>query len=57
MGEIKLNGGVIFITTILLFHLFKNSQPAEKWGVSFKNFSGNVNASGVVTCQCPQIYL
>ena len=49
--------GVIFFTTISLFHFFWNSQHPEKWGVSLNIFSGNVNVSGVVTCQYPQIYL
>ena len=31
-------GGVIFITTISLFHFFRNSQHPEKCSVSVKNF-------------------
>ena len=31
-------GGVIFTTTLPLFHFFRNSQHSEKWSVSFKNF-------------------
>ena len=37
-GELKLYGGSIFITTISLFHFFRNSQHPEKWSVSVKNF-------------------
>ena len=36
--ELKLYGGVIFITTISLFHFFRNSQHLEEWSVSVKNF-------------------
>ena len=49
-------GGVIFITIISLFHLFRISQHPGKWSVSIRNSSGNVNASVVVTCQYPQSY-
>ena len=38
MGELKLHGGVIFITTDSLFNFFRKSQHLEKWSVSFKNF-------------------
>ena len=39
MGDLKLYEGVIiFITTISLFHFFRNSQHPEKWSVSVKNF-------------------
>ena len=31
-------GGVMFFTTLSLFHFFRNSQHAEKWSASFKNF-------------------
>ena len=41
-----------YVTTLLLFHFFRNSQHPEKWSVS----SGSVNASVVVTCQYCQIY-
>ena len=37
-GELKLYGDVIFITTISLFHFFRNSQDPEKWSVSVENF-------------------
>ena len=43
-----------YITTLSLFHFFRESQHPEKWSVPFKNL-GNVNAS-VFTCQYPQIY-
>ena len=49
-------GEVIFFTIISLFHFFRNSQNPEKWSVSIRISSGNVNASVVVTCQYPQIY-
>ena len=49
-------GEVIFLTIISLFHFFRNSQHPEKWSVSISISSGNVNASVVATCQCPQIY-
>ena len=49
--------GVIFITTIYLFHFFRNSQHSEKWMFLLRISSGNVNASGAVTCQYPQIDL
>ena len=49
-------GGVIFITIISLLHFIRSSQHPEKWGVSIRISSGNVNASVVVTCQYPQIY-
>ena len=29
-GELKLYGGVIFVTTLSLFHLFRNSYPTLK---------------------------
>ena len=56
MGEFKLLGGNIFITTLSLFHLFSNSQHPEKWSVSFMDFLRSVNASRVVTCRYPQVY-
>ena len=31
-------GGVIFTTTVSLFHFLKNSQHPRKWSASFKNF-------------------
>ena len=34
----KILWGVIFITTISLFHFFRNSQHTEKWSISVKNF-------------------
>ena len=56
MGGIKIYGGVIFITTLSLFHFFRNSKHPEKWSVSLRISTGNMNASGVVTCWYPQIY-
>ena len=47
--------GVIFITIVLLLHFFRNIQHPES-DVSFKSLFRNVNASGVVICQYPQIY-
>ena len=49
-------GGVIFITIISLFHFIRNNQYPEKWSVSIRISSENVNASVVDTCQYPQIY-
>ena len=37
-GELKLYGGATFITTLSLFHFFRNSHHPEKWSVSLKNF-------------------
>ena len=37
-GSKNYMGGVIFITTLSLFHFFRNSQHPEKRSVSFKNF-------------------
>ena len=54
-GELKIYGGSIFITTLSLFHFFRNSQHPEKWRVLLRVYLGNVNVS-VVTCQYPQIY-
>ena len=51
-GELKVYGGVIFVTKPSLFHFVRNSQHPEKWSVFFKNFlTGKANASGVLTCQ------
>ena len=49
-------GGVIFITTISLFHFFRtletsNNQKSEMFLLRIS--SGNVNESAVVTCQHP----
>ena len=51
-------GSVIFITTISLFHFFRNTRtPRQKSEVFLLRISsGNVNASGVVTCQYAQAY-
>ena len=55
MRELKLYGGVIFITTLPLFHLeTANTQKSEVF--LLRNSSGNVNTSGFVTCRDPQIY-
>ena len=48
-GELKIYGGVIFITTLSLFHFFRNSQHQEKWSISFKNL--------VTKCECISCYL
>ena len=56
--ELKINGPVIFITTLLHFHYFISLETAnmQKSEVFLLRISlGNVNAS-VVTCQYPQIY-
>ena len=50
-GELKLYGRVIFITTVSLFHFFRNSQHPENEVFLLRISSGNVNASVVVTCQ------
>ena len=55
LRELKLYGGVIFITTLPLFHLeTANTQKSEVF--LLRNSSGNVNTSGFVTCRDPQIY-
>ena len=56
--ELKIYGGVIFITILLHFHYFisletANTQKSEVFLLRIS--SGNVNAS-VVTCRYPQIY-
>ena len=40
-GSQNYMGGVIFISTLSLFHFLKNSQHPEKWSISFKNFFRN----------------
>ena len=51
-GELKLyEGGVIFITTLSLFHFFRNSQHSEKWNRSFKNFFRKCEC--IRTCYLP----
>ena len=55
---LNINGGVIFITTLLHFHYFISLEAAntQKREMFLSRISlGNVNAS-VVTCQYPQIY-
>ena len=37
LWELKIYGGVMFITTLSLIHFFRNSQHPEKWSVSRKN--------------------
>ena len=37
-GDLKIYGRVIFVTTLSLFHFFRNIQPLETWSVYFKNF-------------------
>ena len=56
--ELKIYGGVIFITILLYFHYFislktANTQKSEVFLLRIS--SGNVNPS-VVTCRYPQIY-
>ena len=56
--ELKIYGGVIFITMLLHFHYFisletANTQKSEV--LLLRISSGNVNAS-VAICQYPQIY-
>ena len=56
--ELKIYGGVIFITILLHFHYFISLETAntQKSEVFLLRISlGNVNAS-VVTCRYPQIY-
>ena len=56
--ELKTNGGVIFITTLLHFHYFTSLETVNtlRSKVFLLRISlGNVNAS-VVTCRYPQIY-
>ena len=48
-GELKIYGGVIFITTISLFYFFRNWKHPENWSVSFKNFFRK--------CECIRCYL
>ena len=36
--ELKIYVRVMFITTLSLFHFFRNSQYPEKSSISFKNF-------------------
>ena len=38
MGELKLHGGVIFITTFHYFISLERANNLEKWSVSFRNF-------------------
>ena len=52
MGGVKNKWGnnvYYYITTLSLFHLFKNSQHQEKWSVSFNNFFRK--------CECISCYL
>ena len=58
MGGVKNKWGSNFyyyITTLSLFHFFRNSQHPQKWSVFLRICLGNVNVS-VVTCWYPQIY-
>ena len=53
--ELKINGGVIFITTLLHF-ISLETENTQKSEVFLLRISlGNVNAS-VITCRYPQIY-
>ena len=38
MGGVKLYGGVIFVTTLSLFHLFRKSYPTLKSKLFFYEF-------------------
>ena len=57
-GELKLNEGVIYITTISIHYFIyletTNTQKSEFFLLRIS--LGNVNASGVVICQYLQIY-
>ena len=56
--ELKIYGGVIFITILLHFHYFFSLETAntQKSGMFLlRIFSGHLIVS-VVTCQYPQIY-
>ena len=48
-GELKIYGGVIFITTLSLFYFFRNRKHQENWSLSFKNFFRK--------CECISCYL
>ena len=57
VGELKLYGGsIIYYYTCIISFLSKqpNTQKSEVFLLRIS--SGNVNASGVVTCQYPQTY-
>ena len=57
--ELKINGGVIFITISLNFHylIFLETANIQKSEVLLLRISlGNVNAS-VVACRYPEIYI
>ena len=46
-------GGNILLAIVSLVHFFRNIKHPEKSHVSLRMSSGNMNASGVVTCQYP----
>ena len=48
--ELKIGRNIYYyITTLSLFHFFRNNQHSEKWSVSFRNFFGK--------CKCISCYL
>ena len=53
--ELKTNGGVIFITTLLPFISLETASTQKSEVFLLRISLGNVNAS-VVTCRYPQIY-
>ena len=53
--ELKTNGGVIFITTLLHFISLETASTQKSEVFLLRISLGNVNAS-VVTCRYPQIY-
>ena len=53
--ELKTNGGVIFITTLLHFTSLETASTQKSEVFLLRISLGNVNAS-VVTCRYPQIY-
>ena len=48
--ELKMGRNIYYyITTLSLFHFFRNNQHSEKWSVSFRNFFRK--------CECISCYL
>ena len=56
--ELKINGGVIFITILLHFHYFISLETAsnEKNEVFLLKISLDIHNASGVTCQYPQIF-
>ena len=52
-GELKLYGGVMFSTTLSLFHFFRNSQHPEKISVSFNKFFRKCECIRISWCYLP----